>query len=186
MKSEEKNYIQRLKNEKEDALNYIVDNYLPLVKGTVYKILGPIGDEGIIEECINDVFLSIWKNANKFNGDAVDFKKWIYVIAKFKAIDYYRAKVKNLETTLSDIEGKDENLVEDEVITIENRKEIIELINRLGTVDKNIFILKFFLGYKSQDIAKKLNITKASVDNRIYRGKIKLKEKASSLNLGVI
>ncbi|MTK12307.1 MAG: RNA polymerase subunit sigma-70, partial [Clostridiaceae bacterium] len=68
--------------------------------------------------------------------------------------------------------------------TMENRREVIELINSLKRIDRDIFVLKFFLGYRSEDIAKKLNITKASVDNRIYRGKRKLKEKA--LNLEVI
>ena len=40
MKSDEKNYIQRLKDGKEDALDYIVDNYFPLIKGTIYKEIG--------------------------------------------------------------------------------------------------------------------------------------------------
>lgn len=184
MKSDEKNYIQRLKNGKEDALDYIVDNYLTLIKGTIYKVLGPLKDEGLIEECINDVFLSVWRNANKFHGDDSEFKKWLYIISKFKAIDYYRSRVKKAEEVLEAIEVVDKSSVEDDLITMENRSEIIELINSLKRIDRDIFILKFFLGYKSEDIAIKLNITKASVDNRIYRGKRKLKEKA--LNLEVI
>ncbi|MFD3449495.1 hypothetical protein ACFDTO_33490 [Microbacteriaceae bacterium 4G12] len=62
MKSHEKNFIKRLKRQKEDALDFIVDTYLPLVKGVTYKILAPIGNPGIIDECINDVFLSVWNH----------------------------------------------------------------------------------------------------------------------------
>ena len=90
MKCNETNYIQRLKNHKDDALEYIVDKYIPLVKGIAYKVLSPLKNEWIIEECINDVFLSVWNNSDKFNGNNDDFKKWIFKIAKFKAIDYYR------------------------------------------------------------------------------------------------
>lgn len=32
MKSNEKNYIKRLKRQKEDALEFVVDTYLPLIK----------------------------------------------------------------------------------------------------------------------------------------------------------
>ncbi|WAG58891.1 hypothetical protein [Clostridium estertheticum] len=50
MKSNEENYIRRLKNRKEDALEFIVDKYLALVKFTVYKVLSPLKRDGIIED----------------------------------------------------------------------------------------------------------------------------------------
>ena len=37
MKSTEKNFIKRLKRHEEDALEYIVEQYLPLVKGITQK-----------------------------------------------------------------------------------------------------------------------------------------------------
>ncbi len=186
MKSDEKNYIKRLKAGHEDALDYVIDNYLPIVKGTVFKILGQLKDEGFIEECINDVFLSVWNNANKFQGDTTNFKQWIFAISKFKAIDFYRKKVKAAEMILDTIEIACNSSLEDEIILKENEKEILQLINSMEPLDRDIFILKFFLGYKSDEIALKLNTTKASVDNRIYRGKKKLKEKASTLKLEVV
>lgn len=186
MKSDEKNYIQRLKWGHEDALDYIVDKYLPLVKGTIYKILSPLNDECLIEECINDVFLSVWNNRSKFNGEDVDFKKWIYIVARYKAIDYYRAQVKKAEDTMDFIEVIDINSAEDKVINIENRSEVMKLINGLEERDRDIFILKFLLGYKSEEIASKLNVTKASIDNRLCRGKKKLRERASKINLEVV
>ena len=36
MKSNDKNFIQRLQRQKEDALEFIVDHYLPLIKGITY------------------------------------------------------------------------------------------------------------------------------------------------------
>ena len=39
MKSNEKNFIKRLKRQKEDALEFVVDTYLPLIKGITYKVL---------------------------------------------------------------------------------------------------------------------------------------------------
>lgn len=186
MKSNENNYIKRLKAGHEDALDYIIDNYLPLVKGAIYKILGQFRDEGFIEECINDVFLSVWNNAGKFQGDTGNFKQWIFAISKFKAIDFYRKKIKTAEMILDTIEITSENALEDEIIIKENENEILQLINGFDPIDRDIFILKFFLGYKSDEIALKLNTTKASVDNRIYRGKKKLREKALKLKLEVV
>lgn len=53
-------------------------------------------DDGIIEECINDVFVSVWNNSSKFKGNKDNFRNWIGAIARFKAIDYYRNISKNV------------------------------------------------------------------------------------------
>jgi RNA polymerase sigma-70 factor, ECF subfamily len=184
MKSNDTNFIQRLHQQKEDALEFIVDKYLPLIKGVTYKVLHPLNNNGIVEECINDIFLSIWNNSKKFKGDPNDFKKWICAIAKFKAIDYYRKTNKQLEVSSEFIEGNLEKSAEDELFIMEDKNELIKLINNLEPVEREIFIMKFFLGLKTEDISIKLGLTKASIDNRIYRGKKKLNKKASNLKLG--
>ncbi|PGZ90938.1 sigma-70 family RNA polymerase sigma factor [Bacillus sp. AFS029533] len=184
MKSNDKNFIQRLQRQKEDALEFIIDQYLPLIKGVTHQVLSPLNNNGIIEECINDIFLSIWNNSKKFNGDSTDFKKWIYAIAKFKAIDYYRRIRKNVEFTSTNMDLTAEKSVEDEIICMEDQNELITLINQLEPVDRDIFIMKYFLGLKTEVISTKLGLTKASIDNRIYRGKKKLSKKATNLNLG--
>lgn len=185
MKSNEKNFIERLKLGKEDALEFVVDQYLPLMKGITYKVLSAFKNDGLIEECINDIFISIWNNADKFHGEASeDFRKWICAIAKFKAIDYYRKAMGNAEVASDDIEVDTHTTIEDELIIQEDRRELIRLINNLEPIDKEIFLMKYFLGYKSEDIAQKLKTTKASIDNRIYRGKKKLQQKVINLNAG--
>jgi RNA polymerase sigma-70 factor, ECF subfamily len=184
MKSNESNFIHRLQRQKEDALEFIVDKYLPLIKGITYKVLSPLNNNGVKEECINDIFLSIWNNSRKFNGNSSDFKKWICAIAKFKAIDYYRQANKRLEITSDNMDQNVQKSAEEELLLVEDKNELLKLINQLEPVEREIFIMKFFLGLKSEDISIKLGLTKASVDNRIYRGKKKLNQQATNLKLG--
>lgn len=181
MRSNEGNFIRRLQRQKEDALEFIIDTYLPLIKGVTYKVLSPLGNDGIIEECINDIFLSIWHHADKFNGETADFRKWICAIAKFKAIDYYRKASKKMEFTAADVrEARHGMSAEDELIMREDKRELVHFINLLEPVDRNIFVMKFFLGLNTEDICRKLGLTRASVDNRIYRGKKRLFNKVNS------
>ncbi|MDR7080711.1 RNA polymerase sigma-70 factor (ECF subfamily) [Neobacillus niacini] len=184
MRSNESNFIHRLQRQKEDALEYIVDNYLPLIKGITYKVLSPLNNNGVMEECINDIFLSIWNNSKKFSGEPNDFKKWVGAIAKFKAIDYYRKASKQIEFTSDNMDQNVQKSAEEELLFVEDRNELIKLINQLEPVEREIFIMKFFLGLKSEDISIKLGLTKASVENRIYRGKKKLNQQATNLKLG--
>ena len=184
MKSNETNFIQRLQFGKEDALEYIVNNYLSLIKGITYKVLSPFQNEGMIDECVNDIFLSVWHHAKDFDGDSAKFKSWICSIAKFKAIDYYRKAAKNMEVAGDNLEPPTANSVEIDLLRNENRGELLQLINRLEPIDQQIFIRKFFLGEHSEDIARRLGKTKASIDNRIYRCKKKLKVHASDFLTG--
>jgi len=186
MKSNEKNFVKRLHQQKEDALEFVIDQYLPLVKGITHKTLASLQNDGLKEECINDIFLSIWENATKFTGDEAMFKKWLCVIAKCKALDYYRKaiKQKRVEIPVEKHQNGKVHSAEDMLIFAENQNNLLTLLNELGTTDKNIFIMKYFLGYQNIEIASNLGLTKASIDNRIYRGKKKLQKKSKDFYLG--
>ena len=86
MKSNEKNYIKRLQRQKEDALEFVVDTYLPLIKGHHAQSSFPVQNDGLIEECVNDIFLSIWNNANKFHGEPNDFKNGLRQLRSLKQL----------------------------------------------------------------------------------------------------
>lgn len=186
MRSTEKNFIKRLKRQKEDALEYTVDEYLPLVKGIVYKVLYPMENPGLIEECINDVFLTIWHHASKFEGDPTDFRKWLCAVTKFKAIDTYRKANKRVEVEMvaDDLEVGSTHSVETEVLKTENKTELLKLMCGFEVMDRDIMVMKFFLDMTSEEIATNIGLTKAAVDNRIYRGKKKLQQQRSKCILG--
>lgn len=178
----ENNFISGLRKKEESAIEFAIELYLPVVKSSVNKVLYSIGNKESIEECINDVFLSVWNNIEKFSGnDSLDFKKWIYKISKFKAIDYYRKLCKNKEVTLEEWEQQTGISAEDEFVAMQDRNQLIKLINKLDSIDKTIFIMKFFWGAKSSEIAEKLGITTSAVDNRIYRSKLKLVNKLEAI-----
>lgn len=187
MKSTDHNFIKRLKRQKEDALEYAVDKYLPLVKGITYKVLSPLGNPDLVEECINDVFLSIWHHAHQFEGDNDEFRKWLCVVAKYKAIDAYRIANKRGEVEIigtNDLEVGSSPSIENEVLVTESKNELLKLMCGFEVIDRDIFIMKFFLDMTSEEIAKNIGLTKAAVDNRVYRGKKLLKQQRINNNLG--
>lgn len=179
MRCDERNYITRLKKKKEDALAFVVDKYVGLVKGTVYKVLGPLDRSEEVDECINDVFLAIWNHASQFDGNEDDFKKWVYKIAKYQAIDYYRKLRKREEVSLEGDTLTQDISAEDQVMRNEDKRELVAYINSLQPIDRKIFAMKYLLGIKSDDIAHQLGLTRTAVDNRVFRGKKKLTELAT-------
>ena len=176
MKIDEKNFIRYLQAGKEDALDYVIDHYLPLIKGIVSKTLGPFSKNDISKECCNDILLSIWKNAKKFDGDATDFRKWVCVIAKYKAIDYYRIEMKKKESPFLNLELASADSKMDKSNNLEEQEDIQAIIATLKPVDQKIFIMKYLLDLDTEEIAHQLQMTKSAIDNRLYHGRKKLKK----------
>lgn len=88
MKIGEENFIHELINKNPKALEYIINTYGNLVYKIVYSILNR--NHHAAEECMDDVFVSVWSNIGSFKKDKGNFKNWIACIAKYKAIDYSR------------------------------------------------------------------------------------------------
>ncbi|MEK5481644.1 sigma-70 family RNA polymerase sigma factor [Viridibacillus sp. FSL R5-0888] len=165
--------IDRLQKKDELALREVVHTYGGYVKAIVLKVLQP--NHTAIEECINDVFLIIWQKSNQFTGNEADFKKWIGVIAKYKAIDTYRSLQNKPETvelfpSISSTRGLPERIVEQKSL----KEQLFINILGLNKTDQEIFLLKYYLGYSNGEIAEIFAISKSAVENRLYRGKLKL------------
>jgi RNA polymerase sigma-70 factor, ECF subfamily len=182
VKITETNLVEQLKKKNTKALDYLVDTYGKLLYKSICNVLNNYGDKGLIEECLNDVLLSIWNNSSMFSGKPEKFVHWICVIAKYKAIDYQRKLVKNKETVdINDCAIVCDLTTEDKVLANENRKELIGYINQMEGLDKKIFIMKFFLEESINEIAAKLGVSRNVVDTRLFRGKKLLKEKMNPI-----
>ncbi|WP_369436019.1 sigma-70 family RNA polymerase sigma factor [Lysinibacillus fusiformis] len=106
-----------------------------------------------------------------------DFRKWIGMIAKYKAIDLYRTLDKRQQREAQLEAASDAPAMTDVQQTFLNREERHELLfelSKLEEIDRDIFIMKYFLEMANGAIADMLGLSKAAIDNRLYRGKKKL------------
>ena len=86
------NYIKALREKNIEALDFIMDTYSNLIFKVAYKVLNR---RELSEECINDVFLKVWNNIDRFNKEDDKFKNWICTITKYTAIDMLRMEKKH-------------------------------------------------------------------------------------------
>lgn len=176
MKCDAANFIKRLKKQKEDALDYVIEEYSGLVHAICFKILSGMSHDAV-DECVNDVFLSVWQNAKQFKGDAEDFKKWIAMVTKYKAIDRYRQLEKQRAREQSDEVLREHPGHEDvqmHLLKKEEKNTLLLALSTLPDLDRDIFMMKYSLHLTSAEIAGSLNLSVAAVENRLYRGKKKL------------
>lgn len=171
----EENLVTELKRKNELALEFVIKQYGGLIKSVIEKTLYNFKGTGIIEECMDDVFLAIWENSDKFLKKG-SFKSWVAAVAKFKAIDYGRKNVKFLfHEEIEEVDISVECQGSSKVIKDELNEELLVLLTNLKTEDKDIFIRKYINDEKSKDIARDIGRDEKFINNRLSRGRKKLK-----------
>ncbi|MBL4933445.1 sigma-70 family RNA polymerase sigma factor [Clostridium paridis] len=180
MRLKNEDIVEELRRKNANAMEFIIEKYSNLLYKVVHSVLGSYGDGDYMEECINDVFLSIWSNIDKFIGDERKFKNWICAIAKHKSIDYSRKKARlRLLDNIDDLNIVGNEYVEERLILKEFKDEILTHINKLSELDKNIFLKKYFREMSVEEIANELGLTRGNVNThlsrsrKVLRGKLK-------------
>src|SRR5919202_2563921 len=84
------------------AFSELYDRYGGLVYGAGMRYLG---DRTLVEDLVQDVFVSVWRNAASFDSSKAGFSTWVYRIARNRAIDLARrrrARVRTVAPTVGD------------------------------------------------------------------------------------
>ena len=164
----------------ENVLNYVVETYTALIYSIIYKKLSLIGSSEDIKECVSDVFMVFYQQLDRINLEKGSIKAYLAMIANNKGVDRYRklsllySRTVDLEEGVNDYEDKTVDL-EQKIIQKEEKKELLEMIHKLGEPDREIFIRKYYLGQKTKEIAKELQLLENTVDKKISRGLKKLR-----------
>ncbi len=182
MKIDESNYISELKRRISKALDYTYSKYVGLVYKVVFDLLKNTASRQDIEECVSDIFISLWKNADKYNDNITTFKKWLVAISKYKAIDYIRKLRKTQEVVeLKEDTAISNDNIERKVIQTDDVNAIIGIIKNMSETDKQIFIKRYILNENINDIAEYLKLPRTVIDNRLSRGRKLIKNKWAEL-----
>ena len=143
-------------------------------KQKVYRLcLGYTNDESRAKDFVQETFISVWKNLDKFRGEA-NVGTWIYRIAANKCI-------KNLQRDKSKITT--DQLLELKVTDPEESEQLILLrkfIAELPEIDRLIISMELE-ELPQAEIAAVLGMKAGNVRVRIYRIKEKLTNQFKTL-----
>ncbi|QAA30779.1 sigma-70 family RNA polymerase sigma factor [Clostridium manihotivorum] len=186
MKITSENFIDQLIKKNPSALDYVVDNYSNLIFKVIVSVIGIDHREDCME-CLNDVLLKIWNNITSYKAEEAKFTSWLIAVSKYNAIDYKRklSKLKN-NCDIEDVTLIDEKSTEVEILAKESNKELLDIISTMSYPDKDIFIRRYLMGESINEICLALDLSRSSVDNRIFRGKKQLKKQINDFYGGII
>ena len=132
-----------------------------------------------VDSCAADTFSEFYIHLDRYDPSRCSVKTWLCVIAKNVSSNSCRKALKErpgLSADLSEtLDAADDFSLEGEFISKEERRDLIEAVNRLNEPDRQIIVRKYYLGQSTKQVAEKLGLTVSNVDTRTHRAVKKLK-----------
>lgn len=170
---------QLLHSSPSKAYKTIIEQYGNLIYAIVLNKIGNCGSREDVEDCVSDIMVEFFRNAERYSAGSGSLKSYISTIAKRRAIDAFR-QISARNNMYSDIE--DDNIFippasDDTEEETEKRifsQHLWNIVKSLGEPDSSIIVYQYFYNHKVHEIAKALKMTSDAVKKRSLRARKKI------------
>ena len=146
-----------------DSFGRLYELYAPMVHGILLARI----PRSEVDDLVQDIFLHAFRKLHTLR-DWAAFGPWIAMIARNRAMDFYRRTKETVEVT-EDLRSTD--------MQTSRANEILELIRALPEAYRETLILRLVEGMTGPEIAARTGLTPASVRVNLHRGMKQLRKK---------
>ena len=143
----------------------------------VYRfVLRLVGNPSAAEDLISDVFLDIWRQADRFEGRSA-VSTWMLAIARFKALSALRKKPD--EELDEETAEKIEDTADDPEVALQKKDKSAVLrkcLQELSPEHKEIIDLVYYHEKSVEEVAEIVGIPENTVKTRMFYARKKLAE----------
>ena len=150
----------------------IYEQYAILIKKYIFRITQ---DMDLAEDIMQETFVVAITQINKFRGDC-DIFVWLCSIAK--KILYKKTKKDNWSSfiTIDDLNLSDDKLLEEQLITNDNKLKLFETLQKLDSYTREVMYLRLTGELTFKEIGQILHKSESWAKVTFFRGKEKIKE----------
>lgn len=148
----------------------LYEMYAPMVHGILLARV----PRDAVDDLVQDIFLHALRKLHTLRRAAA-FGPWIAMIARNRAMDFYRSSRETVEITEELASEKPPN---------RTAREILDLIRNLPETYRETLILRFVEGMTGPEIAARTGLTAASVRVNLHRGMKLLRERMGIVSEG--
>ena len=133
-------------------------------------------DQQLAEEAVQVIFVRVWERRKKLD-ETKSFKSYLFQAVKFYMYNYIRDRKKDCSLdVLSEDSVFSLNGQEDDLNYNEMEGMVMELIEKLPKVQKEVFKLNKLNGMNSAQIAIQMKLSKRTIEHHIYLASKSLKK----------
>jgi RNA polymerase sigma-70 factor (ECF subfamily) len=167
----------------EGALADCYDRYRVILFSLILRILH---DRSEAEDCLQEVFLQVWRRAKDFDESRGRAFTWLVTIARSRALDRLRASASRTRIA-SEAEAEPHESVGDaaaDTLKSEEGAIVRKALSELPAEQRRALLMAYFEGLTQTEIAARLGDPLGTVKTRMRTGLMKLRELLSEKSRG--
>jgi len=163
----------------EAALGELYNRYSGLVFSIALEI---VGDRGLADDILQEVFASVWQKADSYRMDRGEVKVWLASLARHRAIDVRRKQDHCPEGHTVDLATVDFSLAastpdpEEAAAAALQEQRLREALHTLPAEQRQALQLAYFGGLTTKEIAERLGEPQGTIKTRIRLALLKLRQ----------
>jgi len=163
IKYSEQELVALLKEQNNDAFNYLYDHY----SGALFTIINQIvPDKDTASDVLQEVFVNVWRKIGTYDETKGRLFTWMLNIGRNAAIDKVRSKgYRDNQRTQSIAEGESGMAMSSNPVV--NDVGLKKVLTTLNEEYRKLIDLSYFQGFTHEEIAKMLGIPLGTVKTRI-------------------
>jgi RNA polymerase sigma factor (sigma-70 family) len=154
-----------------EALEALYRRYGRPCFGLARRILA---DEQFAQDVVQEVFLTVWRDASRFDASRGGFSTWLLSMTHHKAVDAVRREenLRKRRTTADVLEERvsEAPKVDDQVWSTLRRERVRTVLKTLPEPQREALTLAYFGGYTQREIAGLTSTPLGTVKTRMLAG----------------
>jgi RNA polymerase sigma-70 factor (ECF subfamily) len=173
--------VRRVADGDDSALEALYERYGRPAFALARRITG---ESVFAEEVVQEVFLALWRDPEKYNPDRGGFPSWLLATTHHKAVDAVRREetVRRRRATLAEeavsytSTASDLPPVEDAVWAGLRGERVRKALGSLPAPQREALVLAYYAGYTQREIAERTNTPLGTVKTRMLAGMRRLRD----------
>jgi len=179
--AKDRELIEACRQGSQAALRELWERHHRMIYNLAYRMLGSHDDA---EEMVPELFLKVWRNANRFGGRS-RVTTWMYQMASNLAVDRLRSRKSRAFSLLEDVqEGSEETLPlvddssqpEDAYLRSEAAEQLHIALGKLTADDRLLVTLYHLQGHSYEEIEEITGLSNANIKSKLFRARQRLKK----------
>ena len=158
----------------DDALSELYDRFGRVAYGLALRILR---DETLAQDAVQEAFLGVWRNADRFLAERAKASTWILTLVHRRAVDLVRREDRRRTDPLSgDEPATGEDSAADAAWLRLERERVQTALGQLSDPQREVLELAYYGGYTQSELAERLGQPLGTIKSRMFAGLSRMNE----------
>jgi RNA polymerase sigma factor (sigma-70 family) len=158
----------------EEALAELYDRFGRVAYGLALRI---VRDEKLAEDAVQEAFLTVWRNADRFMPERGKASTWLLTLVHRRAVDLVRREDRRRADPLPETtELTSGDSAEDDAWLRFERERVQAALRQLPDQQREALELAYYGGFSQSELAERLGQPVGTIKSRMFTGLARLRE----------